>query len=109
MGNIGVEIDACEHSLRLAVLAIGAAFMALEQKMVAVIVAGVWAFLLFKHEIGVLIGLGLGGLDGVVLALDGIGSGKNRTVAAETIIFKKRGRILERHEALRCGNLHKFG
>ena len=109
VGNIGVKIDAGEQSLRLAVRTIGAVFMALEQEMAAVIVAGVWAFLVFEHKIGVLVGLGLGSLDGVVLALDGIGGGNDRAVAAEAIIFENRGRILERLEALRGGNLHELG
>jgi hypothetical protein len=86
MGHICVQIDAGEIALCLAVGGGGAGFVALEEKVRAVVVAPIRASLALEHKVGVLVRLGLRRLDLVILALGGVGGREHRPVCSVAVV-----------------------
>src|SRR5262249_60602429 len=60
---VGIEVDARDVACDLPVGVRRAGFVGLEHEVCAVIVIGVGALLIVENEVGVLVGLGLVGLD----------------------------------------------
>ena len=97
MRFVGIEIDAGKIALGLAILD-NAIFMALEHKMSSIIISRIRTLLVGKNEIGVLIRLGFGCFDLIVLGLPP-GHWRKWTIIVITIITNEIRWIFQLHAA----------
>jgi len=93
VGAVRVEIDAGDVARR-------AGLVALEQEVRSVVVGGIGAGLAVEHEVGVLVGLGLVGLDQVGRARKVARGGKKRAVAVVAVEGRRRGGAVGERDGL---------
>ena len=99
MLEVGIEINAGQRAIGNAVLVHRTVFVALEQEVGAVVDALGGASGPLKHEIGVLVRLGLGRLDRLALRRDCALGGRQRAVGAVAVIADHLGGVFEREAA----------
>ena len=97
MGGIRVEVDAGDGAR-------GAQLVALEQEMLPVVVVRVGARQAVEHEIGVLVGLGLRGLDVAAEGRQQVG-----LVIEIAVVLHESARVLHGHRALGADDLRELG